>query len=863
MPKLTIIGNSTLEIGKQNQYSIVSLGFNPISYNNPFSPQKPLLTEWTIYVLEAGNWRKTTENTKYGDTVSYTFTQKSLTRKGIKLKVIKGEDSGELIIKPKSAKNPKIIKIELLDINGKKVTKPLSYMDTLVAKAHCTDMEGQTLHFTLWEDDAQRPGHDSINEKNKINIFPVPATVKKGIAEAKFNMAQYAMASMIANMQVAKGDKNEGKTHEYYVTAEYFGKLEASNNVNLKNPAYNPDSGTSQKAPANAGNTNPKSPASSPKPNKNPVPVSAPKKETYKAPVTSGSKTKAPDSKGKIVKVSFVDKNDKPINNFKTIQGVIAKIETKNMVGRSVKLTIWEEDTISNDKIWSELVKITKDVCYKGIPITGKMWEIGNDGGDSTTQEYFLEVEYAGDEIKSGVVTVDKDAPRTKTETGKSMTKVKGEEKKEDKKDHKCPNCEKDITADDLKTIFPNADASKRKIVADTYNKYMKVLNMNTCWNKAHFFAQAIVEGGKSLDLKEGEGFNYSAEALPDNFGAFSANGKRGGPPNELAYKYGRSRQNHFKADKKMIANIAYSNRKELGNIGGDDGWNYRGRGLIQITGREIYSFCNPYTIKYENTDVLSNPDLVGEKISLGVSTSMIFFLWKKNKKGVPLNKLTLGTKDAKGVICPLVGNNVDIKDKSGKKITTNWNEKQDNFDKITSIIFIINQCNLTKNKNSEQPKDSKVIIKFGENADKSVVSEKSLNILREVGEQTKNYLITITSTARDPYNQARVMYDNIIKKGMKEQRKTYKEPGQRVLDAYESAKAKGKNKEGTIKEMEMKIKEIGPSKVSRHCGDPNFVNVFDVTQGMSNPQDFKKVITPKIKTLLDENGCYHLEIPQ
>jgi hypothetical protein len=62
-----------------------------------------------------------------------------------------------------------------------------------------------------------------------------------------------------------------------------------------------------------------------------------------------------------------------------------------------------------------------------------------------------------------------------------------------------------------------------------------------------------IIEGGKSLNLKEGENFNYSAEALPDNFTAFSATGKRYDPPNELAYKYGRSQQNHFTANKKMI----------------------------------------------------------------------------------------------------------------------------------------------------------------------------------------------------------------------------------------------------------------------------------------------------------------------
>ncbi|WP_048511188.1 glycoside hydrolase family 19 protein [Chryseobacterium sp. FH2] len=469
-----------------------------------------------------------------------------------------------------------------------------------------------------------------------------------------------------------------------------------------------------------------------------------------------------------------------------------------------------------------------------------------------------------------GTATEDKQPTKSTTTGNKPVVVDISDEKKDE--NHKCPNCEKDITADDLKTIFPSADITKRQSVANTYNKYMKALQMNTCWNKAHFFAQAMVEGGKSLELKTGEGMNYAVQALPDNFSAFSTTGKRYGPPNDLAFKYGRIDEKNItnlktkynkpnlqyqSANKEMIANTAYSNRKELGNKGGSDGWNFRGRGLIQITGREIYTLCNSYTQKYENVDVLSNPNLVGERINLAVFTSMVFFLWKK------INKIANGTKNVKGKICPLVGNNVDIKNSKGIKITSNWDEKQKCFDEVSSIVFKVDECKLTKNKNDGLPKDSKVVIKFGVNADKSVVSEKSLNILREVGEQTKNYLITITSTARDPYNQARVMYDNIIKKGMKEQRNTYKEPGQKVLDVYETAKSKGKDKNGIIKEMEAKIKEIGPSTVSRHCGDPSVVNVFDVTQGMSNPNDFKKTIIPKIKTLLDENGCYHLEITQ
>jgi hypothetical protein len=44
--------------------------------------------------------------------------------------------------------------------------------------------------------------------------------------------------------------------------------------------------------------------------------------------------------------------------------------------------------------------------------------------GDGSTQEYFIEVEYAGEELKSGVVTVDKYVAPTKPEIGRSMQKV-------------------------------------------------------------------------------------------------------------------------------------------------------------------------------------------------------------------------------------------------------------------------------------------------------------------------------------------------------------------------------------------------------------------------------------------------------
>ncbi|MXO33385.1 hypothetical protein [Apibacter sp. B2912] len=71
----------------------------------------------------------------------------------------------------------------------------------------------------------------------------------------------------------------------------------------------------------------------------------------------------------------------------------------------------------------------------------------------------------------------------------------------------------------------------------------------------------------------EGESLNYAAEDLPKHFINFSSTGKLEGPPNELAYQYGRTAQHP--ANQRKIAEIAYGNRKELGNKGGEDGWRF------------------------------------------------------------------------------------------------------------------------------------------------------------------------------------------------------------------------------------------------------------------------------------------------
>lgn len=254
-----------------------------------------------------------------------------------------------------------------------------------------------------------------------------------------------------------------------------------------------------------------------------------------------------------------------------------------------------------------------------------------------------------------------------------------------------CPRCREEAKKmlPRLKEIFPKVAESKLSVVAETYTKYMRQLGMDSCWNKAHFFAQVAIETGHKLDLKDGESFNYYWEALCGTFGAFKTDeGKK------KAKEWGRS-EKKAKAvsteNQKKIANYAYSpscnTGKQLGNTLATDGWNFRGRGLIQLTGRAGYAYAHTYT-KIEGVDILSNPDLVGTDLKIGVLAAMAFWKWK----GLQIKANGTLANQMIPFICKKVGNDIKIKDQEGQ-ISSNHQEKKRFFTKESSVSFPIKEC--------------------------------------------------------------------------------------------------------------------------------------------------------------------------
>jgi len=134
----------------------------------------------------------------------------------------------------------------------------------------------------------------------------------------------------------------------------------------------------------------------------------------------------------------------------------------------------------------------------------------------------------------------------------------------------------------------------------------------------AHFFAQCAHESGNFKAFSEN--LNYGAKGLRTTFGKyFQTEG--------IAKNYERQPQ--------RIANRAYANRMGNGDEASGDGFAYKGRGPLQLTGKNNYRAFGKYIGREQ--EVLDNPDLVATE--LGFESALWFFdankLWSICDQGI------------------------------------------------------------------------------------------------------------------------------------------------------------------------------------------------------------------------------------
>lgn len=188
------------------------------------------------------------------------------------------------------------------------------------------------------------------------------------------------------------------------------------------------------------------------------------------------------------------------------------------------------------------------------------------------------------------------------------------------------------LTLDQLKQMVKNPHIEHWHRALD---QLLPEYDINTPHRIAHFVAQCAHESGSFRFIEEN--LNYKAESLMRTW-------PRHFPTIDIAKQYERKPE--------KIANRAYSSRMGNGDEASGDGWRYRGRGLIQLTGKDNYTFfAGSLGIAVEEAaDYLATFE--------GAAQSACFF-WEQNK----LNRFA-DANDVKGLTRAINGGTLGLEDR-------------------------------------------------------------------------------------------------------------------------------------------------------------------------------------------------------
>ena len=161
---------------------------------------------------------------------------------------------------------------------------------------------------------------------------------------------------------------------------------------------------------------------------------------------------------------------------------------------------------------------------------------------------------------------------------------------------------------DKLIGVVPGSVISQ---IDEVSNKF----NITSPLRLAHFLSQCAHESGGFRAVEEN--LNYSSDGLKKVFGKYF--------PGNLSESYAKKPE--------KIASRVYGDRMGNGGESTKEGYKFRGRGYIQLTGKQNYQHFS----KFIGEDCVSNPDLVSTKYPL--ASAAYFFdsngLWSICDKGI------------------------------------------------------------------------------------------------------------------------------------------------------------------------------------------------------------------------------------
>lgn len=163
------------------------------------------------------------------------------------------------------------------------------------------------------------------------------------------------------------------------------------------------------------------------------------------------------------------------------------------------------------------------------------------------------------------------------------------------------------LSANQFSRLFPNCKDPEGWVEA--MNEVFPKYDIDTPQRIAAFIAQCGHESGGWRVFSEN--LNYSAKALDAVFGKY--------------FKRAGRDANEYARQPEKIANVVYANRMDNGDTDSGDGWRYRGRGPIQLTGKANYTAFS----KDMDVDAVDNPDLVSDDKEVALMSAIWY--WNKN----------------------------------------------------------------------------------------------------------------------------------------------------------------------------------------------------------------------------------------
>lgn len=164
------------------------------------------------------------------------------------------------------------------------------------------------------------------------------------------------------------------------------------------------------------------------------------------------------------------------------------------------------------------------------------------------------------------------------------------------------------VTAAKLYALAPGAQTAIAQSIAATLSASAEAFGINSARRMAHFLAQTAHESGGFIHLEENLRYRDPAR-LDAMFSAVKGT-------DDAAHLIAKGPA--------AIANRVYAGRNGNGDEASGDGWKFRGRGLIQLTGRANYAATGHQI----GLDLIKEPDLL---LQPSPATRAALAFWKAN----------------------------------------------------------------------------------------------------------------------------------------------------------------------------------------------------------------------------------------